>query len=141
MLCVSGAPHVVGNEEVRGCAHLLVWVRLISPRVYRYVCIYHLHRHECSHHTIISLLAFLVTIMDAFLLLEWPFLLLFLPEAVPGLGDKSGTLAVDRFVDNCDGYEAAMGNCLVMPFTYSRSLVAEQYSNSCDRRKQSVYAL
>ena len=130
MLCVSGAPHVVGNEEVRGCAHLLVWVRLISPRVYRYVCIYHLHRHECSHHSIVVTLGHSYYYNGRFR---------FLSEAVPGLGDKSGT--VDRFVDNCDGCEAAMGNCLVMPFTYSRSLIAEQYSNSCDRRKQSVYAL
>ena len=58
-----------------------------------------------------------------FLIIRVAFLLLFLPEAVPGLGDKSGTLAMDRFVDNCDGYEAAMGNCWLMPFTYSRCLL------------------
>jgi hypothetical protein len=42
-------------------------------------------------------------------------------------------------VDNCDGYEAAMGNCLVMLLSYSRSLVAEQHSNSYDRRKQCIH--
>lgn len=42
-------------------------------------------------------------------------------------------------MDNCDGNEAAMGNCLVMLCTYSRSLVAEQHSNSYDRRKQCIH--
>lgn len=125
----SCQPKILGNE-VRGCAHLVVWVRLINARVYRYVCICHLHRHECSHHSIIFTLGRSYYYNGRFR---------FLPEAVPGLGDKSGTLVMDRYVDNCDGYEAAMGNCLVMLFTYSRSLVAEQYSNSYDRRKQCMH--
>ena len=42
-------------------------------------------------------------------------------------------------MDNFDGYETAMENCLVMLLTYSRSLVAEQYRNSYDRRKQCMH--